>query len=99
MQGGQLDFGAKQPGKSSEDDGDGDGNDGDGLQSHSNKQDFADLIEKDLLIEAKGVGVEEGRVADKHLVEENAKRPPVDCLVVPPGLRKVKVRPCIGFSH
>ena len=56
----------------------------------------AHLVEKDLLIEAKGIAVKKGRISDEHLIEENSKGPPVDCLVVPPGLPKVKVRPCIG---
>ena len=37
---------------------------------------------QDLLVDAEGVVVEEGRVAGQHLVHEDAQRPPVHRLVV-----------------
>ena len=37
---------------------------------------------EDLLVDAEGVVVEEGRVAGQHLVHEDAQRPPVHRLVV-----------------
>ena len=40
------------------------------------------LASEDLLVDAEGVVVKEGRVAGKHLVDQDAKRPPVHCLVV-----------------
>ena len=41
-----------------------------------------DLAAQDLLVDAEGVVVEEGRVAGQHLVEEDAEGPPVHRLVV-----------------
>ena len=43
---------------------------------------FTHLVKKDLLIETKGVAIKEGRVADKHLVHNHTKRPPVAGFVV-----------------
>ena len=37
---------------------------------------------EDLLVDAEGVVVEEGRVAGQHLVHEDTQRPPVHRLVV-----------------
>ena len=37
---------------------------------------------EDLLVDAERVVVEEGGVASEHLVDQDAKRPPVHCLVV-----------------
>ena len=42
-----------------------------------------DLPAQDLLVDAEGVVVKEGRVAGQHLVQEDAEGPPVHCLVVP----------------
>ena len=41
-----------------------------------------ELAGEDLLVDAEGVVVEEGRVARKHLVDQDPQRPPVHCLVV-----------------
>ena len=41
-----------------------------------------ELAGEDLLVDAEGVVVEEGRVAGKHLVDQDPKCPPVHCLVV-----------------
>ena len=56
---------------------------------------FPHLIQKDLLIEAKGVAIKEWWVANKHLIEEDSKRPPVDCLVMTTRLQKFKLNPYI----
>ena len=40
------------------------------------------LASEDLLVDAERVVVEEGGVASEHLVDQDAKRPPVHCLVV-----------------
>ena len=45
-----------------------------------------DLSLQDLLVNAKLLAVIEGWVTSEHLKEENAKRPPVNCLAVPLGL-------------
>ena len=41
-----------------------------------------ELAGEDLLVDAEGVVVEEGRVAGEHLVDQDPKGPPVHCLVV-----------------
>ena len=98
MQGGPLDYEAKQPAQSFDGDdgsGDGDGGGGDSVENTKLQElwawadsDFPHLIEKDLLIEAKGVAIKEWWVANEHLIEEDAKRPPVDSLVVTTRLSK-----------
>ena len=41
-----------------------------------------ELAGEDLFVDAEGVVIEEGRIAGKHLVDEDAKSPPVHCLGV-----------------